>query len=434
MFGGLLATAAWSNGDLWKQAEREARTHMQAGRPEQALDVLLAHETALTGNTDYDYLLGVLALELGRLNLAHAALERVVLVNPAHAGAWLDLAIVAHRQQDPATALQLLDYVEANFSPAPALRDQIHAVRARLAVPLPDGRWRARLEIGRGHDANANNGLQGTGLQLTPQGASPVWAEYAPGLKPRPDGFWQTRLGAERTLWANSTNKIDIAGDLYAKEHDHLTEYDLLDAGLNVRYGHALDAHAVLAITGQIREIRIDGQAFLRRSLLGGAWEKTQGAWEGKLLFDNEWRHYRQSGYADSQTPWLGGWLGWRDEQTAAGFSLRHGKEDPQSARAGGATFKTETALLGRRQLPRQWTLSATLFMARYRDRDGYSPLLDNGARRRIDRTAAFIELTRPLAPQWKIGFELHLLRDRSNLAISRQEDQQALITLSYFP
>jgi hypothetical protein len=433
LFGSLLATAAWGNGELWLRVEHEARALMEADQAEKALESLLAHEAALTGNTGYDYLLGVLALEQGRLNLAHAALERVVLVNPAHAGAWLDLAIVAYRQNDAITARQLLEYVENNFAPAPVLREQIREVRARLVShPVHPDAWRVRLEIGRGYDANANNGLQGAGLQLTPQGGGPVWVQYDPSLKPRPDRFWQTRLGVERTVWSDNRSKLALSGDLYAKEHDRLTEFDLLDAGASLRYGYALDTHTFVGVSGQTREIMIDGKSFLRRSVVVATWEKAQGAWEGKLQLEYEGRHYLQTGYADSGTPWLGGWLGWRGFEQALGVSLRQGTETPRTPRAGGETRKTELALVGRQQLAGQWSLNATLFNARYQDENGYNPLLANGARRYIYRQATFIELVRPLAPHWKLGIELHRLRDRSNLAISRQEDTQGLITLSY--
>ncbi len=44
-------------------------------------------------NAEYDYLVGVAALEAGLNNEAILALERSVLMQPNFAGAWLDLSI-----------------------------------------------------------------------------------------------------------------------------------------------------------------------------------------------------------------------------------------------------------------------------------------------------------------------------------------------------
>jgi tetratricopeptide (TPR) repeat protein len=97
------------------------------------LDALLTDEQARAGDPDYDYLLGVAALEAGELQLALDALERVVLHRPTHAGAWLDLAVVHARLLDAASAEAILAHVEQTFDPPPALRAQILQARRLLA-------------------------------------------------------------------------------------------------------------------------------------------------------------------------------------------------------------------------------------------------------------------------------------------------------------
>ena len=70
---------------------KKAEQLMRQGKAAEAYSLLrpLAAENA--GNVDFDYLLGIAALDSGNPNEALNALERVLAVNPAHMGARLDL-------------------------------------------------------------------------------------------------------------------------------------------------------------------------------------------------------------------------------------------------------------------------------------------------------------------------------------------------------
>jgi len=69
-----------------------ARRLLNQGNPKQAYADLMKHEAQLAGNIDYDYLLGVASLDSGKIDDAIVAFERVLAVNPNHAGAQMDLA------------------------------------------------------------------------------------------------------------------------------------------------------------------------------------------------------------------------------------------------------------------------------------------------------------------------------------------------------
>ncbi len=70
----------------------EAKQLMAAMNPKQAYMLLLAEQDKLTGNVEFDYLLGVAALDSGKIDESIIAFERVLAVQPNHAGAQLDLA------------------------------------------------------------------------------------------------------------------------------------------------------------------------------------------------------------------------------------------------------------------------------------------------------------------------------------------------------
>ncbi|MBL8518068.1 MAG: tetratricopeptide repeat protein [Betaproteobacteria bacterium] len=71
---------------------QSAQRLLAAGNAKQAYTELIAVSAQLAGNIEFDYLLGVAALDSGKIDEAIIAFERVLAVNPNHAGAKLDLA------------------------------------------------------------------------------------------------------------------------------------------------------------------------------------------------------------------------------------------------------------------------------------------------------------------------------------------------------
>ena len=151
-----LAAALFSTGALADpQALERARTFLSTGNPKAAYDELMRLEKQLTGQLEYDYLLGVAALDTGRNDEAIIAFERVLAVNPNHAGAQMDLSRAYY-------AAGSYDLAEAGFlrlraaNPPPAAQQAINryleAIQARKHQTLAG--WTAFGELGLGWDSN----------------------------------------------------------------------------------------------------------------------------------------------------------------------------------------------------------------------------------------------------------------------------------------
>ena len=69
-----------------------ARRLLAAGNPKQAFQELSVAQDRMSGMPEFDYLLGVAALDSGKIEDAIIAFERVLAVVPNHAGAQMDLA------------------------------------------------------------------------------------------------------------------------------------------------------------------------------------------------------------------------------------------------------------------------------------------------------------------------------------------------------
>ena len=109
------------------QAERLLRE----GKAEDAYRLLLAHEFEQAGQEDFDYILGVAALESGKADLATLIFERVLAVNPNHAAARLDMGRAYFALGDLDRAR--IEFESARrFAPPPAAQTTIDQYMAAI--------------------------------------------------------------------------------------------------------------------------------------------------------------------------------------------------------------------------------------------------------------------------------------------------------------
>lgn len=134
---------------------RDARQLLAAGNPKQAYMVLVKLDAELAGDVEFDYLLGVAALDSGKTDEAIIAFERVLQKDPKNAGARLDLARAYFNSG-------AIDLARANFlelkasNPPPAalaaIDKYLAAIRERRAQST--NRFAAWGETSLGYDSN----------------------------------------------------------------------------------------------------------------------------------------------------------------------------------------------------------------------------------------------------------------------------------------
>ncbi len=192
---------------------QDARQLLAASNPKQAYMILLAQEPQLAGNIDFDYLLGVAALDSGKIDEAIIAFERVLQADPKNAGARLDLA----RAYFTAGAM---DLAQANFlelkgsNPPPAaiiaIDKYLAAIRDRRSQT--NNSFSAWGETALGYDSNITGvptdfssaiasafnltGVSPTGNSIkrkAPYLAAAVGADYLYALK----AGWAAFVGGE---------------------------------------------------------------------------------------------------------------------------------------------------------------------------------------------------------------------------------------------
>lgn len=129
---------------------------LKAGKAKESYSLLAPHEYEMAGNVEYDYLLGVAALDSGNPAMATLALERVLSVSPDHAGARLDLARAYFALGDIERAKTEFVTVQSQ-NPPPAAKNVIEQYLTAIdKTQNPGISVTGYLEGTMGHDTNVN--------------------------------------------------------------------------------------------------------------------------------------------------------------------------------------------------------------------------------------------------------------------------------------
>ena len=155
-----------------QQLLRDAESQLARNDSAAAFALLSPHETELAGNAYYDYLLGVAALDTGRISEAIFSLQRSLAVEPRFSGARLELARAHFEAGNNAQARPLFVALLDENPPAGVrnvLNQYIDAIDRKPAAPQP--RFTPYFEVTAGHDSNANGSTddqQFLGFNLSP--------------------------------------------------------------------------------------------------------------------------------------------------------------------------------------------------------------------------------------------------------------------------
>lgn len=152
----LLAVLTLASASAWAdpQVLERARRLLADSNPKQAYMELMAVQN-LSGTPEYDYLLGVAALDSSRFDEAIIAFERVLALNPNHAGAQMDLgrAYFALGSYDLAeAAFRRLREANPPGAAQQAINQYLEAIQVRRRESTPG--WTGFAELQIGYDSN----------------------------------------------------------------------------------------------------------------------------------------------------------------------------------------------------------------------------------------------------------------------------------------
>lgn len=151
-------------------------------------------------------MLAATAIAADHNGIAELALLRLLWAHPNHAGARLDLALLALKQGDRQTAATHLDWLQQNTSPPAELQPILDQLEHRIkAASLRPPHW--ELGIGLGYDSNANLGMTADELTLNLNGQ---WSELTLAGDSRPQSDLVSRLQLRNRFSISSTQLVQL--------------------------------------------------------------------------------------------------------------------------------------------------------------------------------------------------------------------------------
>jgi tetratricopeptide (TPR) repeat protein len=178
----------------------KAEALIREGKAAEAYALLQPLEENRAGDPDFDYLLGLAALESGQPGQATMALERVLLVDPSYAAARVDLGRAYFALGDRERAQAELTTALAQEPPA-AARAVIeqYLTEIQTQTEQPGTRFSGYMDVGTGWNSNVNAGPSETEIFIPFFGRT---ARLAQRSQEQDDGFLGVAFGGElsRTL------------------------------------------------------------------------------------------------------------------------------------------------------------------------------------------------------------------------------------------
>lgn len=395
-----------------------------------ALRYLLEQEAQHSDDVAYNYQLGVLALRSGQYGIALNAFERVVLQRPEHAGAWLDLAIASFHLGDEAAAEQFFHYVQRTFAPPPAVRKVIDQYLRQIAAHVAAKRnWQGQIGLSLGWTDNVNSGPALEKVQLT-SGGQRIEVALDSRQRPRAASFLQTealfRWGPAALQSPPDGGNAPATGlqfILHGQQRLNTGETEFNQgaalAAANYNWQRGADGWSLVLAhqdyhLGNSRMYSADwGDLTLRHDfgpcLVSGGLEVERRRYGEQTSLDGNIRSLRLGGDC---------MLGHPDR--VASVVLRSGKDVPVLQRAGGEQYRHEI-LASYRHPAGAGRLEYTGRLTRQEDREGYSPLLEEGAIRHIRRGQLGILFALPVAgtQEWFVSGQYYT--QQSNLKLFTQ-------------
>ncbi len=202
----------------------DIRRQVEASQFDQAMQTALANPQ-LIGETHFDFLYGVAAINTGRVAEGVLALERHLSAVPANDRARLELARGYFLLGDFARARNEFEFV-LRYNPPAGVRSNINGfLQAMQSRESADRRATARLyiEAGGGYDNNVNGGT------FRDQVDSPLGVLTTGGTASAQvnDSFAQVALGGQQTLRVSNRVSVFAGADLDVRGNAQEKAYDL---------------------------------------------------------------------------------------------------------------------------------------------------------------------------------------------------------------
>ena len=259
-----------------------ARRLLQEKNPQAAYQLLQPLESQRAGDPEYDYLLGIAALDSGERERAVFALERVLAVNPNHAQARAEIARAYFLLGEKENALREFQNVRAT-NPPEAVKQTIDRYLSALGVAPTQ--LNGFLEIGFGWDSNVNSATASNQIAIPALGG--IVATIAPSGVRMHDSF-TTAGGGVNVVHGFTPEWAVVAGAaVNGKFNTHQSDFSTgtVDGNLGLRWSRGKEA---ITAGYQGQDFRVDHSDFRKSNGVVAQWQHSYSENSQVSLFVQE--------------------------------------------------------------------------------------------------------------------------------------------------
>lgn len=269
-------SATGKQGTLYAKLLDDAEALVKNGKSAEAYALLEPLDFEHAGEEQFDYLLGVAALDSGKSDKATLAFERVLVVNPKNTAARLEIARAYYQLGDLLRAKTEFD-ITLRQNPPEAARVTIQNYLVAIAAqdPAKTTHVSGYLEAKIGHDNNVNNATDKTqtNISVPPPYSGIHTAILDPSNIQTADNYFGVAAGGVVVHQLNTLWGIYTGVDLHQIGYFSQTNFNALD--MNGRTGVIFD-------TGTNR---------FRTGLMVGEYTLGNARNRGTLGLNGEWGH-----------------------------------------------------------------------------------------------------------------------------------------------
>lgn len=241
-----------------------ARALHDSGNAQQAWELLAPLNAERAGIVEYDYLLGVVALDTGRRTEAIFAFERVLAVEPGHAEARAEIGRAYFELNELQRAKIQFDQVLQEDSVPDAARRQIGIFLSAIEAIETDVKtdWKAYVSFALGSDDNVNSGPSSSQIAVPLFGGAIVALDDS--ALPEESSFTQTRARFDLLHKFNAKAQL-LAGAAIAQRSNYDSDAEAFDTSsidfnFGFRYLRSESNHLLVSLQGQ--DFKLDGDAY----------------------------------------------------------------------------------------------------------------------------------------------------------------------------
>jgi outer membrane protein len=427
-------STALSEGELLRQA----KLALDGGESRRAYEMLKAQESRLIGKVEFDYLLGLAALDVGYAAEAIIHLERVLINQPDFLQARAEIAKAYIKVQETENAKRELQTVAAQEIPQEVRRaignfldlikrDEEAAQKSADDNPVT---WRGSIESEIGYDSNANFGtssgtwLLADGTKVLPQASS----------KPNPSALLGLAGAVEAVVPING--RIAWTTGLRLSSRSYPSASTLAQSQVDLSTGLRIATEkAQFNVLAQTQNLRLDGNAFRKATGLAA---QAQFELDSKNPGAKQWGLFAQAfdlsfpNAASRDAKRLMSGVSWAStiapkENFLGLASVYSGRENAQLDTLS-YSFTGLRGLLSR-SLTQEWTGQISASFER-RSFDGIDTLF--GVRREDRQTELRLSAERSYGKHWLMTQEITWTKNMSSLQPNDYQRSQWRTSIKY--